>query len=290
MSSQVQRKRNRNPPSEEYSLQIFDLKHNDDWAFLLDLNGGESAPSIISAPGLLHANYMCCLVLPESAKPSPNILESLRALEQYCNDKVWWPYATRIAIVVPVAIQSHIAMAQGIKRLEKTCPCDHLRGLGMALLANVVRHFAIEYLFMSPIDSFAHHVRRELIAHDVPFGRLGDKSLWLHVTNNIDGRMIEGDENKWMTMREGRLKYTRRDQSIESDVYFLKINPPTCFQPHCSPRTILLNVAHYVPRGGHVDPESHPFIDEYETHDFLWFLAGDGVLVIHGPSLATMVG
>ena len=61
-------------------------------------------------------------------------------------------------------------------------------------------------------------------------------------------------------------------------------------QPPFERRTLLLNHSYYVPRGGHCDPDYEPPQHvEYETHDFLWFLAGDGVLVIHGPSLASMV-
>jgi hypothetical protein len=194
--------------------------------------------------------------------------------------EAWWPYATRIAIVVPVAVQGGIAMAQGIKRLTRTCPCDHLRGLGMALLASVVRHFETEYLFMSPIDRFAGHVPRELSARGVPFGQLGKRSLWWAVTEPCGS-------DRWLAMVEGELRYTRHDHHRSREVYFLQIRPQPPYHGVCPARTLLLNAAHYTPRGGHSDPdhEPPPLVKAYETHDFLWFLAGDGVLVIHGPSL-----
>ena len=275
-------------PVEQYELHVFDLDHTDGWGDLLDLNGGESAPCLTAAPGKLHKNYMCCLVLRcDAATPKKKKLERLQAMRQQYSNEAWIEHVTRIAIVVPVAVQDGIAMAQGIKRLELTCPCDHLRGLGMVLLANVVRHFAVEYLFMSPIDSFADHVRRELVARNVPFGRLGDRSLWWAVSNNDDRSSCdEEDEPKsqWLTIEEGVL------QPTESEVYFLNICPQPPFDHVCHKRQILLNHSYYVPRGGHCDPEYEPppHVD-CETHDFLWFLAGDGVLVIYGPSLASMV-
>ena len=280
-----------NEANEAYDLHVFDLSATDGWCDLLDLNGGESAPCLAAAPGKLHKLYMCCLVLRyDAAMQSKKKRRQLQALQQQYGEEEWWQYAPRIAIVVPVALQSGIAMAQGIKRLERTCPCDHLRGLGMALLANVVRHFRVEYLFMSPIDSFADHVRSELVARNVPFGRLGARSLWWAVSNNddrsIDDEDATSDEGQWLTVKEGALKHAEKGRFAESDVYFLKI----CPQPPFERRTLLLNHSYYVPRGGHCDPDYEPPQHvEYETHDFLWFLAGDGVLVIHGPSLASMV-
>ena len=278
-------------PSEDkaYSLHVYGLRETDGWYDLLHLNGGESAPCIMAAPGELHVAYMCCLVLQEAAMPTPKKQRQLNALHSSYREQPWWPYATRIAIVVPVAVQSGIAMAQGIKRLHKTCPCEHLRGLGMALLANVVRRFKTEYLFMSPIDEFALHVPRELTARNIPFGRLGERSLWWAVTNNDDDDLVE-DKHQWLTMKEGDLRYERKGHFRERAVYFLKIRPQPPFQNVCRPRTMMLNAAHYVPRGGHDDPEYEPppHVKTYETHDFLWFLAGDGVLVVHGPSFATM--
>ena len=279
----VPSQRKRQWVEEDYDLHVFDLNHTGGWGNLLELNGGESAPCLTAAPGKLHKLYMCCLVLRyDAAAQSKKKRRQLQALQQECGDEEWWPYATRIAIVVPVALQSGIAMAQGIKRLERTCPCDHLRGLGMALLASVVRHFTVEYLFMSPIDSFADHVRRELVARDIPFGRLGARSLWWAVSNRD-----EEDGKQWLTVKEGVLKYAEKGRFVESEVYYLKICPQSPFDGVCRERTLLLNHSYYVPRGGHCDPdyEPPPHI-KYETHDFLWFLAGDGVLVIHGPSLA----
>ena len=283
------------PAKDDYALHVFDLASTEGWGNLLDLNGGASAPCIIAAPGKLHKTYMCCLVLRnDDAKPKRKNPKELQELQQRYRDERWVSLAPSIAIVVPIAFQSGIAMAQGIKRLDTTCPCPHLKGLGMALLANVVRRFRIDYLFMSPISSFAEHVKRELVARNVPFGRLGRRSLWWAVTEGD-----EGGNDKWLTFREGVLNYS---EGGRSSVYYLNICPQSPFQAVCPPRTLLLNKSHYVPpecsdydECSDDDPrecsddEPEPDVDNYETHDFLWFLAGDGVLVIHGPSLATMV-
>jgi hypothetical protein len=284
-SPNPKRKRDLSIQKEEYSLQVYDLNDSDDWEFLLQLNGGESAQSLTSAPGKFHRNYMCCLVLnnndEERAKKTDKQQPLLQTIENYCSDKPWWPYAARIAIMVPVAVQSGIGLAQGIKRLYTTCPCNHLRGLGMILLSNVARQFAIEYLFMSPIGEFARHVRSELSAKSIPFGSLGDRSLYWAVTNNNKRRM---DAQRWLTIQNGFLHFQSRDNHNESEVYYLKISPQDA-SSSLRTRTLLLNTAYYVPRD-EPDYEPPPLVDCFETHDFLWYLAGDGVLVIHGPALA----
>jgi hypothetical protein len=285
MSQLLKRQRPTGDASEAYDLHVFELDDIYGWASLLALNEGPSAPWITAAPGQLHKNYMCCLVLRD--EPSHKRI-ALRALGQQYGTEKWWPYATRIAIVVPVAVQGDIAMAQGIKRLTRTCPCAHLSGLGMTLLASVVRHFKTEYLFMSPIDRFADHVPRELTARGVPFGELGERSLWWAVTDPHSSRPARvKDDHRWLTMTEGDLHYIQNDHSRRREVYFLQIRPRPPYSGICHSRTLLLNVAHYTPRGGHCDPdhEAPPLVKTYETHDFLWVLAGDGVLVIHGPSL-----
>jgi hypothetical protein len=274
--------------SEAYDLHVFELDDVYGWASLLALNGDPSAPWITAAPGHLHKNYMCCLVLRNEPSHKRPLKTELQSLGQQYGAEPWWPYATRIAIVVPLAVQSGIAMAQGIKRLTRTCPCDHLSGLGMTLLASVVRHFETEYLFMSPIDRFADHVHSKLTARGVPFGELGERSLWWVVTEPHSSRPARvKDEHRWLTMTEGDLHYIRNDHSRRREVYFLQIRPQPPYNGVCHARTLLLNVAHYTPLGGHCDPdhEAPPLVRTYETHDFLWFLAGDGVLVIHGPSL-----
>ena len=283
-----------------YSLRVFDLRATGGWTNLLDLNGGTSAPWITAAPGDGHSTHMCCLVLHEPATPhKPNRLERLQPL---CGEEPWWRYRTRIAIVIPVAVQSGIALAQGIKRLERTCPCPHLKRLGMVLLAYVARHFELEYLFLSPIGPFADHVQRELTARGVPFGRLGKRSLWWALEEEEEDSSNDEEEedeekdadaHQWLTIRSGLVNYARRGRFRSQEVYYLRIRPQPPFQPQAprpQPRTLLLNSDHYVPCGGHCDPEHEPPPHvKFETHDFLWFLAGDGVLVVHGPSLGASV-
>ena len=300
-SEEVPRSRKRNwcpPRVEEYSLRVFDLNHATarGWSALLHLNGGMSAECLTHARGTSHRLYMCCLVLNDEMPFNDETVAHLlsKSLMRPHRDAEWFQYASRIAIVVPVALQSGIAMAQGIKRLDKTCICDHLRGLGMVLLANVARHFAVEYMFMSPIGRFADHVHSELSARRVPFGYLGARSLWWAVTENDDRSSSDEEsdnKNKWLMVKEGVLNYAEKGHFTDADVYFLKICPQPPFEGICRERTLLLNHSYYVPRGGHCDPEYEPppHIVNYETHDFLWSLAGDGVLVIHGPSLRTLV-
>jgi hypothetical protein len=290
--SVLKSQRKRQMREEEYDLHVFELDNTDGWGSLLDLNEGPSAPWITAAPGQLHKAYMCCLVLRDEPSHKRPFKPELQSLRQQYGTEPWWPYATRIAIVVPVAVQGDIAMAQGIKRLGRTCPCAHLSGLGMTLLASVVRHFKTEYLFMSPIDRFAGHVPRELSARGVPFGQLGERSLWWAVTDSDphSGSDRVNAEHRWLTMTEGDLHYIRNDHSRRREVYFLQIRPRPPYSGICHSRTLLLNAAHYRPRGGYCDPEHEapPLVKTYETHDFLWFLAGDGVLVIHGPSLGLL--
>lgn len=270
-------------PRDEYSLHVFDLHDTSGWSSLMHLNGGESAPWLTAAQGKAHSTHMCCLVLDEEPHGCKSWVNNLIPHFQEEEEQMWVPYATRIAIVVPVAVQSGIALVQGIKRLDQTCPCEHLKQLGMALLTHVVQHFGVDFLFMSPIGFFKDHVQQQLSARQVPFGRLGKRSLWWAVEEDGDHF---SSADKWLTIRHGELKYTGKDRFLNQEVFFLIIiNPQST-----ASRTLLLNAAHYVPRGGHCDPdyESPPEV-ELETHDFLWFLAGDGVLVVHGPSLARML-
>lgn len=282
------------------------------WDCLLDLNGGGSAPWIIEAPGKLHDLYVCCLVLTSEPKRKKPEGEN-RLYEIFFTEAEWGVYYTRIAIIVPVAVQSGIAMAQGIKRLDVTCPCEDLKRLGIALLAHAVRHFDIEYLFLSPIDPFRKHVQRELYVNGVPFGDAGYRSLCWMMRETENTVQDKDPALSWIDIRTSVVFYTRKDKFRRKDAVVLTITPQPCaerfkqpdyltggfrcfqaeYTTKCPPakrRVLLLNEGFYFTQVEGMDPDYTPPPPlPLQTHDFLWFIAGEGVMVVHGPSLAAVV-
>lgn len=284
-------------------------KNTEAWESLLDLNGGRSAPWITEAPGQNHDLYVCCLLLTSELKRKKPEGQNSFAEGVFRNEE-WSAYYSRIAIIVPVAIQSGIAMAQGIKRLCDTCPCDHLKQLGITLLAHTVKYFNTEYLFLSPIDPFRKHLRRELYVNGVPYGDVEYRSLCWAMREN-EGRA--GPVSTWLDIRSRPFYFTERDQFRCEDGVMVKITPQACpavlkesdyrtgkivnyqakyitgcRRPEC--RVLLLNKGYYIENCDDNDEDYQaPRPLPLETHDFLWFIAGDGVMVVHGPSLATLI-
>lgn len=262
------------------------------WECLLKLNGGLSAEWITGLPGKDHQVYMCCLVLTTAPEQSLDTLKPRRRkrLLECCAEELWLRYYAQIAIVVPLAVQSGIAMAQGIKRLEKTCPCREYSGLGMLLLASLAEYFETEYLFLSPIEPFASHVRRQLHARRVPYGSLGFNSLWWALRETQDkpefdeGRMP--DPSQWLDVRD---VYVFDDAHKKKEAVALTIAPQPPFRCATPPerRVLLINACSFAPMPEQ-DPDYRPPrpLRHHETFDFLARIAGDGVLVVHGPSLA----
>jgi hypothetical protein len=273
-------------------FHVFPLikKKTDAWDYLLDLNEGASAPWITDAPGEEHSLYVCCLVLTAEPKRKKPEGEN-QVAEMLFKDEPWGAYYGRIAIIVPVAVQSGIAMALGIKRLYTTCPCEHLKRLGITLLARACQHFEIEYLFLSPIKAFKHHIQRELNTRGVPFVNAGYRSLcWaFQETEDHSPR----DTVSWFSIGPTVVYYTRKNKFRYKDAVEIIIQPPDAeYTIECLPpkrRVLLLNEGFYYSQLDDIDPDYRPPpLLPLETHDFLWFIAGDGVLVVHGPSLAVM--
>lgn len=298
-------------------MQSFEFKtfpltrsNTDAWESLLDLNGGRSASWITGAPGKDHSLYVCCLILTTEPKRKKPENENLIA-EMMFSEEEWAAYYSRIAIVVPVAVQNGIAMAQGIKRLYDTCPCEHLKRLGITLLAHTARHFDIEYIFLSPIQPFVRHIRRELYVCGVPFGDAGYRSLCWALREHFADRR----DQAWVDIRFEKVFYTRKDKFYRKEAVVLTIAPQPCakefkeqnyltgetlqysrteYTTECRQppkrRVLLLNEGFYITESEDTDPDYRPPSPlPLETHDFLWFIAGDGVLVVHGPSLATLI-
>ena len=262
--------------------------NEDAWDSLLALNGGKSAPWITEAPGINHQLYVCCLVLRSDPPPRQKLEGEDIFVELMFKDQEWSAYYSRIAILVPVAVQNGIGMAQGIKRLSITCPCHNLKRLAVNLLAHSVRHFSIEYLFLSPIQPFRKHLESELNSHGVIFGEVGYKSLcWaLHHTElNDEDR---DPANTWVDIRFSKVKILTAEGKIRNrDAVLLTITPQLS-DSHANPRELLLNEGFYLNQCEVRDPGYRAPPPLPETYDFLWFIAGDGVMVVHGPSLQRM--
>ena len=282
---------------------------------LVSMNGSPSAPWITSAPGTDHALYVCSLVLTTEPKHKKPDGEN-RIVESMFKDEEWYAFYTRIAIIVPVAVQSGIAMAQGIKRLYDTCPCEDLKKLGITLLAHTARYFNIEYLFLSPIWPFNRHLSRELYVAGVPYDAMRYRSLWWALRETEHEENDKGTpSSSWLNIRPTALSFTVKDKYKERTAVVLTITPQACpakltetnyttgeisvyqaqyttASPSPESRVLLLNEGFYYSsceehvHEGYTEPPPLPFI--FETHDFLWYIAGDGVMVVHGPSLATL--
>ena len=260
----------------------------DAWDGLLALNGGPSAPWITEAPGKNHQLYVCCLILENEPAERKKIDGEERYADLMFKGEEWKAYYASIVILVPVAVQNGIAMAQGIKRLTDTCPCLHLKRLAIALLAHTVQHFHTEYLFLSPIQPFKQHLERELHARGVLFGQVGYKCLFWALRQTED--FAEEDivaASTWVDIRFTIVKErTAEGKRRNTDAVLLTITPPPS-TPQLPPRKLLLNEGFYFMQielrdAGYRPP---PPLNTHETYDFLWFIAGDGVLVVHGPSL-----
>jgi hypothetical protein len=79
--------------------------------------------------------------------------------------------------------------------------------------------------------------------------------------------------------------FTKKDKFRSKEAIELVINPPNCPR-----RVLLLNQRYYYDGVQDKDPYYRPSpLLPLETHDFLWFIAGHGVLIVHGPSLVAKV-
>lgn len=275
------------------------------WDSLLALNGGASAPWITEAPGTEHTQiYVCCLMLTSEPKRKQTELGNEMNL---WGQEAWGHDYTRIAILVPVIVRDGIAMAQGIKRLYNTCPCEHLKGLGITLLALTVKNFRIEYLFLSPIDDFRRYLLRELYKNGIPYGQLGYRSLHWAMREAKTPAI-----SSWLNIHSDKLNYAEGGHFYQADAVYLTIQPQACppiyqeanfttggfntyskeYTNACDsapkPCTLLLNMPMESAEDDEFWTRPTPLPSQFKTHDFLWFLAGDGVMVVHGPSLATL--
>jgi hypothetical protein len=223
--------------------------------------------------------YVRCLVLTKESNKRKQPDDDEVAM--MFKDELWGAFYSQIAIIVPVAVQSGIAMAQGIKRLYDTCPCEHLKRLGLTLLALTVQHFSIEYLFLSLIGPFKRHIERELYDRGVPYVSTGYRSLWW-AFHETDG---DGVGSPWFDICDTQVHFTKKDKFRSEDAVELVINPTNCPR-----RVLLLNPGYYYNGLRERDPDYRPPpLLPLKTHDFLWFIAGEGVLIVHGPSLAAKV-
>jgi hypothetical protein len=144
-----------------------------------------------------------------------------------------------------------------------------------------VQHFSIEYLFLSPIGPFKDHVERELNDRGVPYLNTGYRSLWW-AFNTTNG---DGMESPWYDLCETQVHFTKKDKFRSKEAVELVINPPNCPR-----RVLLLNRRYYYDGVQDQSPFYRPPpLLPLETHDFLWFIAGHGVLIVHGPSLVAKV-
>jgi len=275
----------------------------DPWDTLLQANGGPSAEWITNASGNGHETFVCCL-LTVDAPAKKRRREDTVVLPE---DAPWAAEYDRIAILVPVAVRDGIALAQGIRRLYETCPTPG-KGLGLQLLARVAEHFRIEYLFLSPIYPFADHVKRQLYVSGVPYGRYGYRSLGSFLRETM---MAGAAKTSWLNIKETSLLHTRKDKFLRSDIVLLTITPQPCPKRfvtyNCElkqqeeiavpsyidtpspprPRILLLN-ERFCPTPDGCDPgyRPPPAVRGFPAFDFLWHMAGNGLLVVHGPSLA----
>ena len=284
----------------EYEFKAFPLtRHNADaWDSLLALNGGCSAPWITAAPGTNHEMHVCCLILCSEPIQRKKLDGEDGFVDITFRKEEWSAYYSRIAILVPVAVHNGIAMAQGVKRLCDTCPCHALKRLGVALLAHSALYFHMEYLFLSPINPFRQHLKRELHANGVPFGEAGYRCLCSalkETENSVDDR---DPADVWLDIRSTTLREPvgshGKRRTLDAVLLTITQQPfPEGFQARaeCQRRELLLNEGFYFTQRDDIDPgykPPPPLPDTLETYDFLWFIAGDGVLVVHGPSLAAL--
>ena len=296
--------------SSTLDLQCFPIHRTasslDPWDTLINANGGPSADWIIDAPGNQHEVFVCCLLVDSDLPRKKRLREEE---ESAFSGAPWAQYYNRIAIIVPVAVQDGIAMAQGILRLSKTCPSSE-KGLGLRLLARVADHFRIEYLFLSPVHPFADHVNRELYVAGVPYGRYGARSMGRLL---LDASKADAAKPSWLKIKETTLFHTEKDRFQSSVAVLLTIAPQPCPKfymaysgklngqeklvvrsyissaPPPQTRVLLLNERFSIqPEGGDPDYEPAPALPG--AHDFLWDMAGNGLIVVHGPSLAAAFG
>jgi hypothetical protein len=279
----------------DLDFKAFQLTRNnaDSWDSLLALNGGRSAPWITEAPGTNHQFFICCLVLRSEPPTRVKIEREDIYVETTFGKEEWSAYYTQIAILVPIAVQSGIAMAQGIKRLSDTCPCQNMKGLGIALLAQSVQYFHIEYLFLSPIQPFKQYLERELNARRVHFGEAGYRSLCWAMNETENTAHDTDPADSWIDIRSTSIRIpTSGGKRRNRDAVLLTITPQSNARAVCLPRELLLNEGFYYKQREDIDRDYKappPLEDPLETFDFLWFIAGDGVMVVHGPSLAANI-
>jgi len=280
----------------------FKLKpHANEWLTLLRANGGESA-RLLSQEQCGDAKLrMCCLLVPDRPArvkrlrtlPESEAFEDERPSTWELEEAMdragrWGAIYRRIAIVVPVVVKNGIGMAQGMRRLDMTSTEDAGRGLGMLLLAHVAYHFGLQYLFLSPVGPFWRHVKDMLNEREVPYGNLGYGSLIKALREPTAGHRDE----KGITV-----DHVQDHQGF--DVVHLFIEPGR-FRKR---KTYRLHQLHHAsPRVLYLDPRRKLETAEYrrqngqmrvdrglDYYDFLWNMAGDGVLAIDGKCLAIAV-
>jgi hypothetical protein len=170
------------------------------------------------------------------------------------------PYSNDICILVPIVMsrKNEIGLAQGIRKLVKTCPAgERIRELGLALLQQVCIHFRHQllYLFLSPVEPFRTHVCEVLTEMRVEFSAIDSGSFlelmedydngcgWLYTKSNSSGkweiRIHEGSNKPEFKFKLCPLKHVTTTEGLK---------PRNC--------------------------------------DFLWDMTGEGIIIISAPSFA----
>ena len=170
------------------------------------------------------------------------------------------PHSNDICILVPIVMSlgNKIGLAQGIRKLVETCPAGKgIKELGLGLLQQVCIHFRsqLQYLFLSPVEPFRTHVCGVLTNLKVKFSDI-DSGSFVELMEDYDNGC------GWL--------HTKSNSSGKWEIRIHEDKNKQDFKFKLCPYKLITTTEGLKPR----------------NCDFLWYMTGEGILVISAPSFA----